>query len=82
MIISLQELHNLKKQIGVPILVQQKQIRLGTIRLLVQSLASFSGLRIRRCRKLWCRLQTQIRPGIAVAVAVAVGWQQQLQLDP
>ena len=26
----------------------------------VQSLASLSGLRIRRCRELWCRSKTQL----------------------
>ena len=41
-------------------MAQQKQIQLGTTRLLVQSLASFSGLRIRCCREvadaaqIWC----------------------------
>ena len=28
-----------------------------------------SGLRIRRCRELWCRLQMQLGSGVAVAVA-------------
>ena len=36
-------------------MAQRKQIRLGTIRLRVRSLASLSGLRIRRCGELWCR---------------------------
>ena len=36
-------------------MAQQKRIRLGTMRLQVQSLALLSGLRIRRCRELWCR---------------------------
>ena len=54
--------------LGVPVIVQQKLIRLGTGRLQVQSLASLSGLRIRHCGELWCRLQTQLRSGIAVAV--------------
>ena len=35
---------------------------------LVQSLASLSGLRIQRCHKLWCRSQTQLGSGIAEAV--------------
>ena len=30
------------------------------MRLRVQSLALLSGLRIRRCRELWCRLQTHL----------------------
>ena len=40
------------------------------MRLQVQSLPLLSGLTIRRCRELWCRLQTQLGSGIAVAVAV------------
>ena len=32
-------------------------------------LASISGLRIRRCRELWCRLQTWLRSRVPVAVA-------------
>ena len=39
-------------------MAQRKQIQLGTKRLQVQSLASLSDLRIRRCRELWCGLQT------------------------
>ena len=41
---------------GVPIMVQQKQIWLGTMRLWVRSLALLSGSRIQRCCELWCRL--------------------------
>ena len=40
-------------------------------RMRVQSLASFSGLRIRCGCKLQCRLQMLLRSGIAVAVGVA-----------
>ena len=47
-----------KKITGVSIVVQWKWIRLVTMRLRVWSLASLSGLRIWRCRELWCRLQT------------------------
>ena len=32
-----------------------ERIRLGTMRLRVRSLALLSGLRMRRCRELWCR---------------------------
>ena len=53
---------NLKKNVGVLIVVQQKRIRLGTMRLRVQFLAWLSGLRFRHCRGsdlallwLWCR---------------------------
>ena len=58
-----------KMNVGVPVVAQQKQIQLGTTRLQVRSLASFSGLRIQCCRELWCRLQTWLRSRIAVAVA-------------
>ena len=37
---------------GAPVLVQWKQIQLGTKRLRVQSLAWLSGLRIRHCQEL------------------------------
>ena len=42
------------------------------MRLQVRSLASLSGLRIQHYHKLWCRLQTQLRSGVAVVVAQAV----------
>ena len=53
---------------GVPIVAQQKRIQLGTMRLWVRSLALPSGLRIWHCHELWCRSQTQLRSGVAVAV--------------
>ena len=57
---------------GVPVVVQWKRIQLGTMRLWVRSLALLSGLRIRHCHELWCRLQTRLRSHDAVeAVAVA-----------
>ena len=43
------------------------RIRLGTMRLRVQSLPLLSGLRIRRCHELWYRLQTRLGSGVAVA---------------
>ena len=52
----------------VPVPAQQKRIWLGTMRLWVQSLALLSGLRIGRCHELWCRLQTRLGSGIAVAL--------------
>jgi len=55
-------------QTGVPVAVQWKRIRLGTTRLQVRSLASLSGLRIRHCYELWCRLQTRLGSGVAVAM--------------
>uniref|UniRef100_A0A8C3XBY8 Dehydrogenase/reductase 2 n=1 Tax=Catagonus wagneri TaxID=51154 RepID=A0A8C3XBY8_9CETA len=39
------------------------------MRLWVRSLASLRGLRIRHCRELWCRSQTRLGSGMAVAVA-------------
>ena len=64
---------SLKKGIwGVPVMAQRKRIQLGTMRLQVQSLALFSGLRIWGCHELWYRSQT--RPGSGVAVAQAGGY--------
>ena len=37
----------------------------------VRSLASLCGLRIKHCRELWCRLQTRLGSGVAVALAKA-----------
>ena len=42
------------------------------MRLRVPSLTLLSGLRIRHCLELWCRSQTRLGSGIAVAVALAV----------
>ena len=53
---------------GVPVMVQQKWIRLGTMRLQVWSLESLSGLRIRHCNEMWYRLQTWLGSGIAMAL--------------
>ena len=55
--------------IRVPIMAQWKPIRLGTMGLQVQSPASLGGLRFQRCGELWCRLQTWLGSGVAVAVA-------------
>ena len=44
------------------------------IRFQVLSLALLSGLRIWRCRALWCRLQTRLGSCVAVAVAEAGGY--------
>ena len=53
----------------VPVLAQWKRIRLASMRMQIRSLASVSGLRIQRCRELWCRWQMQLGSPIAVAVA-------------
>ena len=49
-------------------MVQQKQIRLGTMRFRVLSLALLSGLRIWCCRELWSGLQTRLGSRIVVAL--------------
>ena len=59
----------LKNVLGVPIVAQRKQIRLGTMRLQVLSLALLNGLRIQPCGELWCRSKTWLISGIAVALA-------------
>ena len=41
----------------------------ASMRMLVRSLASLSRLRIEHCSELWCRLQTWLTSGVAVAVA-------------
>ena len=56
---------------GVPVVVQQKRIQLGTMRLRVRSLALLSGLRTRRCHELWCRLQMWLISCVAVALVQA-----------
>ena len=49
-------------------MAQRKRIRLGTMRVQVQSLASFSGLRIPHCLELGCRWKASLGYGVAVAV--------------
>jgi len=72
-IITFTEVFWFKKKIfvRVSIMVQWKQIWLGTMRLQVWSLALLSGLRIGHCHELWCRSQTLFRSGVSVAVAKA-----------
>ena len=53
---------------GVPVVAQWLTNLTGTTRLWVRSLALLSGWRILRCRELWCRSQTWLRSGVAVAV--------------
>ena len=48
------------------------------MRLWVWSLRLLSGLRIRRCRELWCRLQTRLESRVAVALAYASGYSSDL----
>ena len=47
-------------------MTQRKRIRLGTLRLRVQSLALLSGSRIQHCCELWCGSQMQLKSGVAV----------------
>ena len=58
-----------KESVGVPVVAQQKQIWLTSMRTQVRSLASLSGLRIQCCHELWCSSQMWLRSGMAVAVA-------------
>ena len=56
---------NIKKwKSGVPIVVSGLRTWLVSMRIQVRSLASLSGLRIRFCHELWCRLGavTPVRP--------------------
>ena len=63
-----------KKKKGVPIVGQQKRIRLVSMRMWVRSLASLSGLGIWCCRELWCRSQTRLGSGVTVAPGWAGGY--------
>ena len=54
--------------LGVPMVAQQLQTRLVSMRTQVRCLASLSGLRIWHCHELWCRLQMWLGSCIAVAV--------------
>ena len=52
-------------------MAQQKRIRLGVMRLWVQSPASLSGLRIGHCHELWRRSCD----AVAVALIVPLAWE-------
>ena len=60
---------NINRKAEVPIVVQWKRIRPGTMRLQVQSLALLSGLGIRLAMSCGADLQARLESGIAVAVA-------------
>ncbi len=51
------------------------------MRLRVRSLALLSGLRIRNCRELRCRLQTWLGSRVAVALVQAGGYSSDLTLS-
>ena len=57
-----------RKHKGAPAVAQQKRIQLVSMRTRDQDLVSLGGLRIQRCRELWCRLQMWLRSRVAVAV--------------
>ena len=63
-------------------MVQRRWIQLATIRFRVQSLASFRGLRIRRCRELWGRSQRWLGSWVAVALAQAGSWSSLIGPQP
>ena len=52
-------------------MAQGKRIRLGTLRLWVQSLALISGLGIWHCHELWFRSPTWLRSRVAMPVVQA-----------
>ena len=56
------------KILGVPIVAQQLTNQLASMRMLVRSLVSLSGLRIWHCCELWCGPQMWLGTCIAVAV--------------
>ena len=51
------------------------------MRLQVRSLASLRGLRIRRCHEPWCRSQTQLGSGVAVAPMRPLAWEPPYAAD-
>ena len=59
-------------------MAQQIQVRLVFTRMQVRSLALLSGLRIWHYHELQCRSQTQLRSGIAMAVAQTIGYSSDL----
>ena len=54
---------------GVPIVARLEQTQLVSMRMQILSLALLSGLKMRCCCELWCRLQTQLGSGAAGAGA-------------
>ena len=64
---------------GIPIVEQQKWIRLGSMRIRVRFLASLSGLRIRHSRELWCRSQTWL--GCGEAGMCSFDWTLNLEIS-
>ena len=56
---------------GVLVVAQRSWTQLASLRRQMWSPASLSGLRIRHCYELWCRLQMRLGSCVAVAMAVA-----------
>ena len=54
--------------VGVPVVVQQLTNLTRIHKDAGSTLASLSGLRIQHCCELWCKSQTRLRSGVAVAV--------------
>ena len=68
--------------LGIPAVVQQSQRRMVSMRMQIQTLASFSGLRIQHCYELWCRLQMWLRSYLPVVVAWAGSCSSDSDLAP
>ena len=62
---------SLKTKTEFPLWLSRLQTQLESMRMWLSSLASLSGLRIQRCRELWCRSQSRLGSGVAVAVVQA-----------
>ena len=62
------EIFYVENDVGVPIVAQQRQIWLVSMKMRVWSLTLLSGLRIWCCQELWYRLQMWLGCGVAVAV--------------
>ena len=57
-----------KKNLRVPVMAQQKQNWLISVKMQVQSLTLLNELRIQHCPELWCRSHLGFRSGVAIVV--------------
>ena len=57
-----------KEEEEIPTVAQWVMDQLVFKRTQVRSLASLSGLKIQHCHGLWCRSQTRLGSGVAMAV--------------
>ena len=71
----------LKFSWGVPIVAQRVK-NLITMRIRVRCLALLSGLRIKRCHKLWCRWQIWLGPSVGMALVWASSCSSDSTLNP